>query len=130
MKIIYSAINIKTGETIEGRSKDLMQAIGCKHNDPHRYAKSNSIYKNTWKIVFLSKAEKAEKENNIDMSKVKVDCFGYDKTKHKCKVLKNLECTKKECKFYKSKKNIFKTWCWSWSYYCNNFNFYLSFGSW
>lgn len=108
MKIIYSATNIKTGERIEGRSKDLMQEIGCKHNDPHRYAKSNSIYKNTWKIVFLNKTETVEeKENNIDMSKVKDDCFGYDKSKHKCKVLKKLECTKKECKFYKSKKNIF-----------------------
>lgn len=111
--MIYSATNLKTGVRIEGRSKDLMQIIGCRHNDPYAYARSNSIYKGTWRINVINKPvnpteESAEEMEDItEMPGLKVDCFGYDKTKRKCKVLKILECKKKECKFYKSKKNVF-----------------------
>lgn len=42
------------------------------------------------------------------MFEVKTDCFGYDKTKKKCKVLKELFCSKSVCEFYKTKEQITK----------------------
>ena len=35
---------------------------------------------------------------------IKSDCFAYDKTKNKCRVLTNLYCECEKCKFYKSKE--------------------------
>jgi hypothetical protein len=42
------------------------------------------------------------------MFEVKNDCFGYDKTKKKCKMLKDLYCSKSVCEFYKTKEQITK----------------------
>lgn len=47
------------------------------------------------------------------MPKVNEDCFAYDKKKKKCRALKELECAKNECRFYKNNdcnklKDIYK----------------------
>ena len=53
--VIYLAENLITGERIEGRSKELMKIIGCKHYDPYNYARTNSAYKGLWKITAVNK---------------------------------------------------------------------------
>lgn len=40
------------------------------------------------------------------MQKVNEDCFAYDKKKKKCRALKELECAKKECRFYKNNNKL------------------------
>lgn len=34
------------------------------------------------------------------------DCFGYDKIKNKCMILKKLYCANSVCEFYKTKEQI------------------------
>lgn len=65
--IIYLAENLITGETVKGRSKDLMNVIGCRHYDPYNYARTNSAYKRKWKITAVNKTlDKPVKDDSID----------------------------------------------------------------
>lgn len=39
---------------------------------------------------------------------IKTDCFGFDKTKNDCKVLRKLYCECEKCRFYKTKEQYRK----------------------
>lgn len=54
----YKAINIKTGETVQGTAREIFRQTGIITNFLYKYARSGSVYMETWRFEALSDKQK------------------------------------------------------------------------
>lgn len=61
----YKAINIKTGGTIEGTAREIFRQTGIITNFLYKYARSGSVYQETWRFEPLSDKQKPSEDDSF-----------------------------------------------------------------
>lgn len=97
----YKAINLKTGEVIQGTAREIFRQTGIITNFLYKYAQSGSVYMETWKFEPLSEKKKMAKGNAMNQK----DCQDWNRT---TKIFKEVSA-KKESKAEKPKVHKLRT---------------------
>lgn len=101
----YKAINLKTGEVIQGSAREIFQKTGIITNYLYKYAQSGSVYMETWKFEPLSEKQNPAEGGDFNNTMNLLDCQKWDWT---TKIFKEVS-ERKAAKPQKTKEHKLRT---------------------